>query len=69
MEVATSSLRSRLSASFRAWWETASRPLRIFTVGGSTVGVSVLLIQVSGPDRLDIPPILSSRLNELYSHN
>ena len=52
MEVATSSLRSKLSASFRAWWETASRPLRIFTVGGSTVGVSVLLIQVSGPDRL-----------------
>lgn len=52
MEVATSSVRSRLSASFRTWWETASRPLRIFTVGGSTVGVSVLLIQVSGPDRL-----------------
>ena len=52
MEVATSSLRSKLSASFRAWWETASRPLRIFTVGGSTAGVSVLLIQVSGPDRL-----------------
>ena len=52
MEVATSSARSRLSASFRAWWETASRPLRIFTVGGSTAGVSVLLIQVSGPDRL-----------------
>ena len=52
MEVATSSLRARLSASFRAWWETASRPLRILTVGGSTVGVSVLLIQVSGPDRL-----------------
>ena len=52
MEVATSSVRSRLSASLRAWWETASRPLRIFTVGGSTVGVSALLIQVSGPDRL-----------------
>lgn len=52
MEVAASSIRSRIGVSFRAWWETASPPLRIFTVGGSTVAVSILLIQVSGPDQV-----------------